>query len=82
MHDDYKYHVFIKTDEFQKRILHCITSEEINKFFNNTVFNDDVRYKEAMVHGMLIASMMTSYCKPFMVKIKDEIENEEDNNNE
>ena len=65
-----KYLVLIDSKEFQQRVLDCITTEEIDKFFHNTVFADDERCKQAMIHGMCIASMLTSYCEPMLIKCK------------
>ena len=71
---EYKYRVLIDSEELHQKILDVITTEkEIDKIFNNTIFagkeNSD-SYKMAMIHGMCIASMMTSYCKPVYIKEK------------
>lgn len=71
---EYKYRVLIDSEELHQKILDVITTEkEIDKIFNNTIFagkeNSD-SYKMAMIHGMCIASMMTSYCKPVCIKEK------------
>lgn len=63
-----KYLILIDTKEFQQRLIDCITSEEIDKFFKNTIFADDKRCKQAMIHGMCVASMMTSCCEPILIK--------------
>ena len=67
---DKKYKVLIDTQEFQRRILDLITTEELDKFFNSTVYaekeNSD-SYKAAMIHGMCIAAMMTSDCDTLLV---------------
>ena len=63
-----KYLVLIDSKEFQQKILDCITTEKIDKFFHNSVFSDDERCKQAMIHGMSIASMFTSYCNPVLIK--------------
>ena len=34
---------------------------------DNTVFTDDAKYKSAIMHGMCIASMLTSRCNKFYV---------------
>lgn len=66
-----KYKVLIDNQEFQKRILDLITTEELDKFFNCTIYaekeNSD-SYKAAMIHGMCIASMMTSDCNSVFVR--------------
>lgn len=70
---EYKYRVLIDSNEFQQIVLNAITTEEIDKIFNNTIFaakeNSD-SYKMAMIHGMCMASMMTDYCKPVLIKEK------------
>lgn len=73
---EYNYKVLIDSEELHKKILDAITTEsEINKIFNNTIFaakENSELYKQAMIHGMCIASMMTSYCEPMCVKEKIE----------
>lgn len=75
---DNNYSILIDSEEFHKRIIDCTCSEEIDKFFNNTVFADDINCKFAMMHGMCIASMLTSDCSQIYAKKRDEqaIENE------
>lgn len=68
---DNDYSILIDSEEFHKRVLDCIGSEEIDKFFNNTVFADDTRCKFAMIHGMSIAAMLTSDCKQICDKRRD-----------
>lgn len=65
-----KYLILIDTKEFQQRVIDCITSEEIDKFFKNTIFANDEKCKQAMIHGMCVASMMTSYCEPILIRCK------------
>lgn len=65
MEEKEKYLTLIDPQEYQQRVLDCITSDEINKFFDVTVFKnskDSQECKQAMIHGMIMASMMTSYC--------------------
>lgn len=57
--------VFIDSTEFQKKVLEYITSEEFNKMFNNTVFQNDKQYKSAMIHGMAVATMLTVRCHQY-----------------
>lgn len=67
-----KYIVMIDTQEFQKRILDLITTEEIDKYFNCTIFaekKDRQSYKAAMIHGMCIASMMVSDCNCKIIEL-------------
>lgn len=44
-----------------------LTPKEIDKFFDNTVFVDDPKCRQAMIHGMRIAAMLTSDCNPMVV---------------
>ena len=53
----------------------CITSEEINEFFDATVFKDSEasqKCRQAMIHGMAIASMMVSRCKSMFIRKEDQ----------
>ena len=59
--------ILIDSSEFQKRVMKCITTEEFDKFFDNTVFVDDPKCRQAMIHGMCIAAMLTSDCNPMVV---------------
>lgn len=71
MEENYQYLMLIDQQEFQRRVIECINSDEFNKFFDATVFKDkqdNQGYKQAMMHGMVIASMMTSYCKKIFVR--------------
>ena len=66
-----KYQVLIDSQEFQRRILDLITTEDLDKFFNCTVYAEKENsnsYKAAMIHGMCIASMMTSDCNQVFVR--------------
>lgn len=63
--------LLVDTSEYQQRVLNCIGSEEINKFFKSTIFAslpESNMYKQAMIHGMIIASMMTSQCDHVIVE--------------
>lgn len=63
--------VMIDTTEYQQRVLECIGSEEVDKFFGTTMFMnlpESSMCKQAMIHGMAIASMMTSQCNPVIVE--------------
>lgn len=71
MEEKDKYVILFNTSEFQQRILDCITSDEINNFYNNTIFSDDPKCKQAMIHGMILASMMTSKCSYTFTKVID-----------
>ena len=63
---DYK--ILFDSQELQQVILDYVRSDNFDKMFNSTVFKDNPDYKPAMVHGMVVASMLTSQCKPIFVK--------------
>ena len=67
-----KYTLLIDKSEYQKRVLKCITSEEIDKYFNTTSFSDKPECKQAMIFGMCIASMLTSDCIITAIKVLKE----------
>ena len=54
---------FVDIKEFQTKILEFINSDEIDKLFNCTIFANIPECKQAMIHGMCIASMLTSRCE-------------------
>ena len=60
--------VLIDSREFQQKILDFISSDEFDKIFNSTVFADKPECKQAMIHGMCVASMLTSRCDHLVVK--------------
>ena len=66
-----KYSTFIDSKEFQAKILEFISSDEIDRFFNCTIFADIPECRQAMIHGMCIASMMTCKCEQFVDKRND-----------
>ena len=51
-----------------------VTKKHGRRYFTKSVFYpldaDDERCKQAMIHGMCIASMLTSYCEPMLIKCK------------
>lgn len=53
----------IDATEFQKLIMDYIYSDEMDKMIDSTIFEDDPKCRAAMVHGMCIASMLTSRCE-------------------
>lgn len=73
-----RYQVCVSITEFQNRILDVITSDEINKFYNSTQISEEYgdKYKQAMIYGMTIASMMASQCNIITVASREDIENE------
>lgn len=60
------YEFYVNVSEFQKKVLEFVNSGELDKFFENTVF-DNYEYKNdcksAMITGMSLASMITSDCE-------------------
>lgn len=68
MNDNYK--LYIEVSEFQQKVLDYITSGEIDKMINATIFANKTDCKRAIIHGMAIASMLTSRCK--LIGIKDD----------
>lgn len=64
--------LLIDSTEYQQKVLDCICSGEIDKFFGATYFKNlpeaDVR-KQAMIYGMTIASMITSRCDGIVIKV-------------
>lgn len=66
-----KYSTFIDSKEFQSKILEFIGSDEIDRFFNCTVFADIPSCRQAMIYGMCIASMMVCKCEQFVSKQND-----------
>jgi len=59
--------ILISQVDFQKKILDCITSEEIDKYFYSAQFNNDSQCRQAMIYGMTIASLLANQCKPKIV---------------
>lgn len=68
--DNYK--VLIDSTELQQKVLDYIASEEFNKMVDSTVFRDDNQCKLAIIHGMVIASMLTCRCEQFYINFKKE----------
>ena len=63
------YELYVNVSEFQKKILDFVNSGELDKFFENTVF-DNYEYKNdcksAMITGMSLASILTSDCELYV----------------
>ena len=72
---DNNYRIVVDKDEFQQKVLDYISSDEIDKMISSTVFDGKPECKSAIVHGMAIASMLTSYCTLMCVK---DCENDEE----
>lgn len=60
---DFSNKILIDSTEFQQKVLDYIYSCEIDKMIDTTVFKDNQECKQAIIHGMVIASMLTSRCK-------------------
>ena len=58
----------IDPTEFQQKVLDYIGSDELNKMIDSTVFKSNSECKNAIVHGMVIASMLTCRCESIYVK--------------
>ena len=61
------YKVLIDSKELQQKVLDYINSEEIDKMIRSTIFDGKPECKSAIIHGMCVASMLTSYCEPFCI---------------
>lgn len=55
--------IVVDTKEFQQKVLDYINSGEIDKMINSTVFAEKPECRSAIIHGMSIASMLTSACE-------------------
>lgn len=64
--EDYK--LLINPTEFQQKVLDYIGSDELDKMINSTIFKDNPECKRAIIHGMVIASMLTCRCESIYVK--------------
>ena len=60
--------IFVDTNDARKRILDCITSDELEKFVGPTIFNNDDKYIAAIKHGMCIASMLLVDCDSLIIE--------------
>ena len=73
--EKYNHRILIDTQEFQSKILDLIGSEEFDRQFATTIFNtyeNQQQYRQAMMHGMLLAGIMT--CKCELLRAKEKIE--------
>ena len=80
MEEKYKDRILIDMGEFQSKILEHVCSEEFNNQFGSIQFStyeDAKGYKQALMHGMIMASLMTSQCEHFYVREKLETKNDE-----
>lgn len=67
-----EYKVLIDSTEFQQKVLDYIGSDEFDKMVDATVFKCDNQCKLAIIHGMSVASMLTSQCEPFCIKSEND----------
>lgn len=68
---DFSNKILIDSTEFQRKVLDYISSCEIDKMIDATVFKDNQECKQAIIHGMVIASMLTSRCKQIEIYINE-----------
>lgn len=64
--------LLIDSTEYQQKVLDCICSEQIDKFFGVTYFKnlpEADMCKQAMIYGMAIAAMMASRCDHVVIKV-------------
>nr|WP_270249165.1 hypothetical protein [Coprococcus catus] len=64
--------LLIDSIEYHQKVLDCIYSEEIDKFFGATYFKnlpEADMCKQTMIYGMAIVSMMTSRCDQIVIKV-------------
>lgn len=59
--------ILIDSTEFQKHILDYIGSDNFTKMINSTIFAGKQDCIDAIIHGMCIASMLTSQCNQFYI---------------
>ena len=69
------YRLLIDQEDFQRKVLEYMGSEEMNKMIDSTVFKDKPECINAVIHGMAIASMITSRCDLFRILIKEDEQN-------
>ena len=62
----------INTVDATQKILDFISSDELDKQFKCTTFSDDVRYKNAMIHGLCLAGMVISTCARTLTVVSDQ----------
>ena len=67
-----KVSILVDVNEIQAKIIDCITSDEINTFYNYTTFADKPECKQAMIHGMCIASLLISQCNQTVLRRKED----------
>lgn len=63
--------ILIDSQKFQKKIMDYITSQEVDKLFDATMFASNPESqacRQAMIHGMVTAGMMTCLCDPIFLE--------------
>ena len=65
------YVILIDSSEFQQKILDVVTSDILDKYINCTTFADNKDCRQAVIHGMCIATMLTSECNRYIIGSKD-----------
>lgn len=68
-----RYKRVVDSNDLQQKILNVVTSDEIDKYFNNTIFvneSDSQKYKQAMIHGMIVAGMLVCQCEQIYIEEK------------
>lgn len=65
---EYVRRILVDVNEFQRKVLDYIHSDKLDKMISNTIFSDNLEYKNAIIQGMIIASMLTSKCELTCVK--------------
>lgn len=60
--------ILIDQEEFQQKILNYISSDELDKMIDNTVFKDKPECKSAIIHGMVFVSILTCKCSHYWLK--------------
>ena len=68
------YKILIETKEFHQKILDCVLTDEINRMFESTYFaskENSSDCKAAMIHGMVMASLLASSCESYVIDVID-----------
>ena len=68
---DINYKMLIDPADLNQIVLDYISSDELDKMINSTVFKDNPDCKMAIIHGMAIAAMLTCKCEKFYIEYKD-----------
>lgn len=61
--------MFIDVNEYQKKILDIIGSNELDKIIASSVYADNHEFRMAILYGMTIASMYTSQCTQYIFDV-------------